>query len=99
HCFEILAPIAVRRQQSGALQSFEHVVFRLLLPFALGRQRRSILGAWRLVFYAVHTDLGKFLVRRSRLQVIPPHASLRFERDLVLGSRSEVAFLAVDVSG
>ena len=35
---------------------------------------------------------------RSRLQVISPHASLRFERDLVLGSRGEVAFLAVDVS-
>ena len=94
-----LVHIAFRRQQSGAFQPLQHVVFRLLLPFALGSQRRSVLGARRLVFYAVHPDLGKFVVRGSGLQVISPHASLRFKRDLVLGSRREVAFLAVDVSG
>src|SRR6266849_1971893 len=48
---------AFRRHQSGALQTFENVVFGLLLPFTLRSERRSILRGGRIVFHAVHTNI------------------------------------------
>ena len=39
HGLQNLVNIPFRRQQSGALQAFDYIVFRLLLPLALSLQR------------------------------------------------------------
>ena len=62
----ILSTSPSGRQQSGAFQAFDYVVFRLLLPFALGGQRSRILRGRRIVFHAIHADVGKFVVRAFR---------------------------------
>jgi len=36
--------------------------FGLLLPFALGGQRRRILRGGRIIFYAVDANVGQFVV-------------------------------------
>ncbi len=54
---EDFVEFAFGSEQSGAFQAFENVVFRLLLPFALRGQRRSILRGGRIVFHAVHANL------------------------------------------
>ena len=47
HGLENFVDIAFGREQAGARKALDDVVFRLLLPFALGLQRRSILRGRR----------------------------------------------------
>ena len=88
---------AIGRQQSGALQALENVVFCLLLPFALRGQRRRILRGGRIVLHAIHPDVCQLVVRGTHLQVVSPQAGLRLECDLVLCAGSKVTFFAVDI--
>ena len=52
-----LVDFAIGSQQAGVLQTLDHVVFRLLLPFALGLQRRSVLRGGAFVLHAESTRI------------------------------------------
>ena len=98
HSLKNVIHIALGRNQARAREAFDNVIFRLLLPDALGLQWRSILSGGAFVLDAVHANLREFVVLASLLQVVAPDAGLRFESDLVFHACAEVAFFAVNVS-
>ena len=88
--------IAVGSEQSSVGEAFHDVVFRLLLPSALGLQWRSVLRGRALVGNAVDADLSQLVILAALLELITPNAGLRFEGQFVLCASAEVAFLTVD---
>src|SRR5271168_5167553 len=91
--------VAFGREQAGAGEALDDVVFRLLLPFALSLQRRSVLRGGGFIFHAVDANLREFVVLVALLEVVAPDAGLGLEGQLVLHTRAEVAFFAVNVGG
>ena len=91
--------VALRRQQSSAGKSLDHVVFRLLLPLPLSLQRRSILRRRAFIFHTIDADVRQLVGFVILLQVVSPYAGLRLECILVFHPSAEVAFFAVDVGG
>src|ERR1022692_288612 len=99
HGLENTVYVALGRKQSGGGEALDDIVFRLLLPLALGLERRRILGGGAFIIHAVHADLGEFVVLATLLEVVAPDAGLGFESNLIFHASAEVAFFAVDVGG
>ena len=51
-----LVDVAIGSEQAGTLQTLDHVVFRLLLPFALGGRGEASCAAGAFVLHAVDAD-------------------------------------------
>ena len=100
--FENLVDISRRREQAYALQAVENVDLRLVLPFALGFDRRTILRLRYLILNGVgrlNRQLAEFFLAADVLEVVAPEARLRFESHVAAEEIFQIRFLAEDVSG
>src|SRR5207302_1531368 len=60
--------VALKSEQARRGQALDNVVFRLLLPYTLGLQRRSILRRGAAVLHGVDSDVGQLVVLATLLQ-------------------------------